>query len=132
MPLKNPVLTEKLWKSRLKHICIECDFAQSAHAALFLFVFMPYSMYIIENNYYGSFAHGGCSVRQGRVLRRAWCRSVRLYSTAPAQEQGARLTTMRHRRLNFTKKIIFQISEKTNAKEEQSQILSCCDDDFRQ
>ena len=45
-------------------------------------------------------------MRQGRVLRRAWCRSVRLYSTAPAQEQGARLTTMRHRRFDFSQKLV--------------------------
>ena len=42
--------------------------------------------------------NGGCSVRQGRVLRRAQRRSVRLYSTALAQKQGARLPKMRRRR----------------------------------
>ncbi len=28
-----------------------------------------------------------------------------MYSTAPAQEQGARLTAMRHRRLDFSQKL---------------------------
>ena len=33
-------------------------------------------------------AIGGCSVEQGRVLRRVRCGSVPLYTTKPAQAQG--------------------------------------------
>ena len=44
-------------------------------------------------------------MRQGRVLRRVRCGSVLLYSTAPAQKQGARLPTMRHRRIDFSQQI---------------------------
>ena len=46
---------------------------------------------------------GGCSARQSRVLRRVRCRSVLLYSTAPAQKQGANLPAMRHRKFDFSK-----------------------------
>ena len=50
-------------------------------------------------------AIGGCSVEQGRVLRRVRCGSVPLYTTKPAQAQGSRLPAMRHRSLNnFYKK----------------------------
>ena len=50
-------------------------------------------------------AIGGCSVEQGRVLRRVRCGSVPLYTTKPAQAQGSRLPAMRHRSLNnFHKK----------------------------
>ncbi|MBR7119046.1 MAG: hypothetical protein IKC77_02490, partial [Lentisphaeria bacterium] len=44
---------------------------------------------------------GGCSVSQGRVLRPSSAGSVRLYMTEAAQQQGTRLTTMRHRRKFF-------------------------------
>ena len=51
-------------------------------------------------------AIGGCSVEQGRVLRRVRCGSVPLYTTKPAQAQGSRLPAMRHRSLNnFHKKM---------------------------
>ena len=36
-------------------------------------------------------------MRQGRVLRRVRCGSVRLYPTTPTQEQGTRLPTVRRR-----------------------------------
>ena len=50
-------------------------------------------------------AIGGCSVEQGRVLRRVRCGSVPLYTTKPPQAQGSRLPAMRHRSLNnFHKK----------------------------
>ena len=57
----------------------------------------------LENH--GLFSTGGCSVRQCRVLRRVRGGSVRLYSTSAAQEQGARLTTMRHRCEDFSQKL---------------------------
>ena len=45
------------------------------------------------------FRPGGCSARQGLVLRRERAGSVRLYTTGPAQKQGKRLPAMRRRPL---------------------------------
>ena len=50
----------------------------------------------------GWFATGGCSVSQGRVLRRG---SVLVYSTPPTQEQAPRLAAMHHRSKDFSQEL---------------------------
>ncbi|MBO5644102.1 MAG: hypothetical protein J6S90_02545, partial [Lentisphaeria bacterium] len=68
---------------------------------------------VLSNTSNDMFALGGCSARQGRVLRRVKQRSVLLYTTAAAQQQGARLPAIRRRGFdffttnNFLKKLFF-------------------------